>query len=216
MALSLPGIFLTAFLVGFSGAMMPGPLLTVTVNECGRRGFMAGPLVVLGHAILEILLVAGLVLGLGTFLALDPVTGAIGIVGGVVLLWMGYGIVKSAYLGQVSLDVAVTGPATGIGPVWSSFITSLSNPYFILWWATVGAGYVAIARKLGAAGVGVFYVGHILSDLAWYSLIAVLATTGRRIVSDRVYRGVLGFLGVFLLGLAVYFISSGVGLLTRI
>ena len=56
--MELLAIFTTAFVVGFSGAMMPGPLLTVTIGESARRGFSAGPLLVLGHAVLELALEA--------------------------------------------------------------------------------------------------------------------------------------------------------------
>ena len=51
---SLWFLFWSAFLVGFSGAMMPGPVLTATISEVMKRGFKAGPLIVLGHALLEI------------------------------------------------------------------------------------------------------------------------------------------------------------------
>ena len=45
--------------------MMPGPLLTVTISEAARRGPLAGPLLVAGHAVLEGALVALLFFGLG-------------------------------------------------------------------------------------------------------------------------------------------------------
>ncbi|MDO8885688.1 LysE family transporter [Candidatus Oleimmundimicrobium sp.] len=61
--MELIGIFITSLIVGFSGAIMPGPLLAVTINEVHQRGFWSGPLIVLGHAILELILVVALALG---------------------------------------------------------------------------------------------------------------------------------------------------------
>jgi hypothetical protein len=40
-------IFVSSFLIGLSGALMPGPLLAVTIRDTTRRGFHA-PLLVLG------------------------------------------------------------------------------------------------------------------------------------------------------------------------
>ncbi len=39
-------IFTTAFLIGLSGALLPGPLLTVAISESARQGFWTGPLLV--------------------------------------------------------------------------------------------------------------------------------------------------------------------------
>ncbi|HEY1405238.1 MAG TPA: LysE family transporter, partial [Spirochaetota bacterium] len=57
-------IFGSSFLIALSGAMMPGTLLTVTVAESTRRGMIAGPLLILGHAILEFALLLALLFGL--------------------------------------------------------------------------------------------------------------------------------------------------------
>jgi threonine/homoserine/homoserine lactone efflux protein len=44
-------LFVTSFIVALSGAVMPGPLLTVTISETSRRGLMTGPLLIVGHAV---------------------------------------------------------------------------------------------------------------------------------------------------------------------
>ena len=53
----MTAIFFASFGLAFSGAMMPGPLLTVTISESPRKGFITGPLLILGHAVLEVALV---------------------------------------------------------------------------------------------------------------------------------------------------------------
>ncbi|MDP2949406.1 MAG: LysE family transporter, partial [Chloroflexota bacterium] len=69
---ALAAIFATSFAVGFTGALMPGPLTTLTVRETMRRGFWAGPLLALGHGVIELALVVGLALGLSRLLDEDP------------------------------------------------------------------------------------------------------------------------------------------------
>ena len=69
--LSLLYIFGGSFLVALTGAMMPGPVLTVTISESSRRGAWAGPLLMIGHALLELALIgfasAGAFLNLALF-----------------------------------------------------------------------------------------------------------------------------------------------------
>ncbi len=199
----------TSFLVGLSGALMPGPLLTVAIAESARRGFAAGPLLVVGHGVVELLLWIALAFGVGSILRVSWVGGAIGVVGGLVLLWMGYGILKGVWLRQVSLGAVCESQGSRIGPVLAGGLVSVSNPYWIIWWASVGVSYVGWASAAGSMGLVVFFGGHILSDLAWYSLVALLVTGGRQLLSDRVYRGILVFCGIFLIGMSGYFVISG-------
>ncbi|MDP2948514.1 MAG: LysE family transporter, partial [Chloroflexota bacterium] len=70
-------------------------LTTLTVRETMRRGFWAGPLLALGHGVIELALVVGLALGLSRLLDEDPVMAAIGIAGGLFLIWMGVHIMGS-------------------------------------------------------------------------------------------------------------------------
>ncbi|MFQ5892554.1 MAG: LysE family transporter, partial [Candidatus Methanofastidiosia archaeon] len=68
-------IVITSFLVGLSGALSPGPVLVATITEASKRGFVAGPLIVFGHAVLELILILSLVFGLGEFLSKTLIAG---------------------------------------------------------------------------------------------------------------------------------------------
>ena len=85
---SLVSIFFTSFVIALSGAMMPGPLLTATISESTRHGIKAGPLLILGHGILELLLVTALLLGLAPLLQKDSVFIVGAVLGSIFLLWM--------------------------------------------------------------------------------------------------------------------------------
>jgi len=206
---SIPQIFITSFLVGLSGALMPGPVLVVTVSQAAHKGFIVGPLIVLGHAILELALVFGVILGLGQYLTLDPVTGMLGIAGGGMLVWMGWGMLagKAGGEGQSELTDVNSG-----NPVMAGILTSLSNPYWFLWWATVGMAYISLSLHHGPGGVVAFYSGHILSDLLWYSFLAALIALGHKFVAGRFYRGLFKFCGFFLVLFGLFFFYRGVSI----
>jgi len=200
--------------VGFSGAAMPGPLLAVTINHSLRRGFWAGPLIVLGHAILELGIVALLALGLNELMQGTLVKAVIGLVGGAILVWMGISTLVSVYK---KIKLPTPSESTGTGStrsiVISGIVISLSNPYWYIWWVTLGTVYLLWSLELGFLGVMTFFTGHILADLTWYSIIALLFATGRRFLNDTHYRIILGVCGVALAGLGVYFVISGANFL---
>jgi threonine/homoserine/homoserine lactone efflux protein len=203
---SLPGIFISSFFIAVSGALMPGPVLTVTISESAKRGFWAGPLIILGHAILEIILLALLVMGLAEFIARPRVIGTIGILGGLILLWFSMLMLKD--IGSLKIDLDKKADRSG-NPVLAGVLLSLANPYWTIWWATIGLGYVVISMKFGFAGLAVFFIGHILADLVWYSSIALMISRGRRFISDRVYRGMIAACAVLLVVFGVYFGYTG-------
>jgi len=221
--MELAAIFSTAFVIGLSGAMMPGPLLSVTISESVKRGFWAGPLIVLGHGILELVLVIALAMGLALFLGIPTVTRVIAVAGGLFLSYLGWEMVRDAGTGKAELavtssnDTGDTGDGQAGGkprsivsfPVWAGIFISLSNPYWSLWWATVGLSYIIISLKQGLPGLASFFSGHILSDLAWYCVVAAMASGGRRFLVPVVYRGIIGMCGLFLLGLGIYFVFQG-------
>lgn len=189
---------------------MPGPLLTLTISEVARHGFWAGPLLVLGHGILELALVIALIFGLSTFLANELVAGIIGIAGGVVLIYMGVSVLRRSWH-RVEMPSAATMSSEQKGrSVVSGMLVSIANPYWIIWWATIGMAYLTWSLKLGSAGVASFFSGHILSDLIWYTVVAYVVSTGKRIISDAIYRWLLLICGFALAGLGIFFLVTGI------
>lgn len=211
--LELTLIFTTALLVGLSGALMPGPLTAVAVEHSLARGYRAIPQATLGHGLLEVLMVILLLVGAGDYLALPYVAGIIGLAGGLVLAWMGWGMIKIALSGRLSLENPSGDGGTGLrSPFWDGMIATTSNPYWFLWWATIGAGYVALSRNHGYPGVLLFFSGHIFADFLWLSLLAAALLSGKKWLTDMIYRWIVIGLGLFLVAFSLYFFWSGLRL----
>ena len=207
--MNLLTIFCTSFVLALSGALMPGPLLTVTVSESSRRGAMVGPMMIFGHALLELTLVVTLLSGLAPFLVRDDVFILISLLGGAILLWMGTTMLRS--LPQLSL----ASQSGSLGRksrnlVWTGILLSAANPYWLIWWASIGLGYIMHSMKFGIIGITAFFVGHILADLAWFCLISLGITKGRRFFSDSLYRKLIGGCAVFLLVFSCWFLYGGI------
>jgi threonine/homoserine/homoserine lactone efflux protein len=199
-------IFASSFVIALSGALMPGPLLTTTISESSQRGFVAGPLLVAGHAILELLLVVALLLGLAPLFQQTAVFAATALIGSVILLWMAFGMFRSL----PSLRLAWGGEHQQRShPILSGILMSVANPYWIIWWATIGLGYILYSSRFGFWGIVLFFVGHILADLVWYSLVAAAVAGGRHFLTDRLYRGLIAVCAVFLIVFAGYFAYAG-------
>ena len=194
-------LFLTALAVGYSGAMMPGSLLTYVIRQSLKEGPKVGFLAMAGHAVLEILLIAGIFLGLDIVLKSPAAQIAIGTLGGLLLCWLGADMIIKAARGRVSVEMdGQSGDSNKI--VLSGALLSLANPYFILWWAVIGLGFLTQAyRDYAVLGVLVFFLGHLTADFTWYGLISLAVGKTRRFLKEKPYRIILSILG----GLLIFF-----------
>ena len=207
----MPELILLAagsFVIALSGALMPGPLLTVTISESARRGAWAGPLLIVGHGILEGALVILVLGGLSAFLQRPGFTFASFLLGGVILVAMGGVMMRDAK--STDLNTVTKGGGRRGNLLLLGILGSVSNPYWIIWWATVGLGYLAAAIKFGVPGVAAFFAGHIAADLAWYSLVSVAVARGRALFSGRGYRRIIVGCGLFLILFGGWFLQEGV------
>lgn len=203
-----------AAVIALSGAMAPGPYLTLTISRTVRVGARSALLMLVGHALLEGALIVGFAFGLQAFLRQPAVLRGLSLAGGAFLLWMGVDLLRGAWTGSIAKDLEVAEGTSRMGPVTEGALVSLSNPYWLLWWVTIGAALAAQGLAMGPAGVLAFYAGHELGDVVWYAFVIVAIAKGRHLLPPRVYRGVMGALALFLLVLGVRFALVGAGVLS--
>ena len=204
--MNLAVIAFSSFVIALSGALVPGPLFTITVSESAKRGASTGPLIILGHAILEVVIIILILSGLSPFLKHETTRWVISLMGGGMLILMGGMILKD--LPKARLVYTGDGQKQGMNLILTGILASLSNPYWVIWWATIGLGYLVSSLKFGLAGVALFFLGHISADLAWYSIISYTVARGRKVVGNRGYKAVLLLCGVFLIFFGAWFLST--------
>jgi threonine/homoserine/homoserine lactone efflux protein len=200
-------LFFTSMVVALSGALMPGPLLTVTISESAQRGMKAGPLLITGHAILELALLTALLFGMAPLFNKTWFFILISFAGGGIMFWMAWGMFRSL----PTLTVQNKGNEKRKNNlIMAGALMSLANPYWIIWWATIGITYIALSQKSGILGVAVFFMGHIIGDALWYIAVSVAISKGKKIFTDPVYRTIIAICGAFLIAFAGWLVWSGI------
>jgi len=192
---------LLGFVIGLTGALAPGPTLVATINASINGDWMTGLKVSLGHAIVELFLVILILSGLAT-IAL-PFTSAIAGIGGIALIVFGTMTIAGSRKATMSASLG----ETVSNPYLTGLVTSAANPYFWIWWLSIGSAMVIAGLEGGLVLVGAFMVGHWTADTAWYTLVSTGVSKGRTILSDTVYRKVILVCGIFLIFFGIYYIS---------
>lgn len=204
-------VFIQSMLIGYSGAIMPGSLLTYTLEKSIKSGTKAGLMISIGHSLLELVLVILIFLGIGKYLGTPPAQLAIGIIGGIVLIFFGINMLKDIYLGKVNINFANERDGKYGNILIGGALISASNPYFIVWWAAVGLGLIMTAyNTFGLIGVVFFYLGHITSDITWYVCISMIISKSKKFINLKVYKIIIAVLGICLIGFGINFIISAV------
>ncbi|MBU1062433.1 MAG: LysE family translocator [Candidatus Omnitrophica bacterium] len=197
-------IFFTGITIGISGAMIPGPLTFFTVREVLKTNRFASLRIILGHIILEFVLIAVIFLGFQRFLSSKEFLLAISIVGGVALIIMGIIIFLTA--AKMNLPDKGSGSGFSKGLILGGIFFSIISPGFIAWWTTIGLSTVMKALLFGVSGAVILTLGHWLADILWYWFLSYAIEKSRRYLSDRSYQNVLRFVSVILIILGIRFL----------
>ncbi|MFQ5975977.1 MAG: LysE family transporter [Candidatus Hydrothermarchaeales archaeon] len=187
--------------ISLSGVLSPGPVFAATIAK-GRKDKNAGVLISVGHGVIEFPLMILIYLGFSKFFTSEGIKTVIGIGGGLMLFYMGFDMIK------VRKDMTGKGRDLSYGSLFAGFFTTTSNPYFFLWWATIGATLIVAASGFGVTGFLIFMVVHWSCDLVWYSFVSRMVNRSAHLWSKRVHEVVFGSCGLFLVGFGLWFIAS--------
>ncbi|MFC1489740.1 LysE family transporter [Candidatus Latescibacterota bacterium] len=189
-------------IISLSGVMAPGPITAVTIGV-GTKSPHAGALVAVGHGIVEFPLMFMMFLGLGYIFDSPYVKMGIFILGGIFLLFIGAGMLRSM---KKTKEISENSSKL---PIISGIMLSAGNAFFIIWWATIGASLISKAVAFGLTGFLIFAVVHWLCDFSWYYILSTVSFRGRKILGMKFQRSVFGISGTFLLFFGVLFIRDG-------
>jgi threonine/homoserine/homoserine lactone efflux protein len=203
---SLAVFLLSAVVISLSGVLLPGPMTAAVIQKGGREK-LTGIYVSFGHGMVEVPIILLMYFGAASLFESEWTRFAIGIAGGIYLLYMAKDLLRPAE--NFKEIKQVNAPSS----LRAGIVLSMGNPYFLIWWATVGLGLV-----LGAAGFGIkrlvlFIMVHWLCDLLWYSLLSLVSFKGVKVFGEGFYRKVSILCGLALLFFGGVFLYSSAKLI---
>jgi threonine/homoserine/homoserine lactone efflux protein len=208
------------FLIGLSGASIPGPMLAYVISDTLKKGALTGPLTVLGHISVEFLLITALVLGLGLTSLLFQFKSLIYVIGGIALILMSLLVIKEvgrvksrSTTKELNEEVSMRGAKYAYynSSIFGGILFTAFNPSFIPWWVTLGYPLLLQGFEWFAlTGIVLVTVGHFLSDLAWYSFISYSFSRGKNLFVGKRYEVMMLFLALFVIAFGVFFFIKGV------
>jgi threonine/homoserine/homoserine lactone efflux protein len=180
--------------------MMPGPVFAMTIAQ-GFRSKTAGVVIALGHGLVEFPLMFLIYFGFAQFFADATVQKTIGFVGGLMLVYMGIQTFRARKKLKEQGNLKHSSLVVGI-------LTTVANPYFFIWWATIGLALIVQTYAFGFFGFLLFSVTHWSCDLGWDSLVSLTVFKSKRLWTERTQTLVFGFCFVVLVGFGTWFIMT--------
>ena len=195
---------ITVIILTISGALAPGPMFFLTITHGAKSGTKTGVTFSIAHTLIEFSLVMLLALGLLSYANQPAVRFGFGFAGGIALIIFG-GMQIRGSLKEVKESDSKEVSKRGLF-LLGLILTGL-NPYFIIWWLTIGANLIILSLEFaGLFGVIFMYVCHVWIDYVWLTLIASLAKKSTKILNLRWYRLLIAIFGLVLIYFGISFL----------
>jgi threonine/homoserine/homoserine lactone efflux protein len=194
----------TVIVMSLSGVMAPGPMFTMTIAKSLKSPW-AGVQVSLGHAVMDVPLILLVYFGLAQFFQNEIVKLVLSVLGGGMLVWMAYDLFRARRkLARVGKDTRYNAFVGGI-------LLSGLNPFFLVWWVTVGSLLLMnFLDAVGTWGMPFFIVVHWLCDLVWLSLVSFTIFKTHKFWGQKVQEWAFIVLSMALLYFGGQFIVKGI------
>lgn len=174
---------ITVITISVSGVMSPGPLFAANLAYGLKGGAPAGLKMAYGHTIVEFPLVVLLGIGAISLVSLPQFREGVSILGALSLF----------VFAALQVRTVLKKPSLVFegrrGPLIAGIMLTGLNPFFLIWWFTIGFKLISDALLLWSfAGIGIMFAFHIWMDYAWLCSVGFLSSKGKRIVSSRNYK----------------------------
>jgi len=196
--------------VSLSGVMAPGPV-TAAAIAMGARNRFAGALMALGHGIIEFPLMILITLGMDAILKSAATKVVIGFAGGAFLLIMAIQMLPSLRKAEGEEAKVIGG-----GPVVAGLVLSGGNPFFFVWWASVGLNLAITASGFGIWAFAIFAVVHWLCDLIWFSVLSWASFKGSVLLGPLCQKAILWICSLTMFVFGLIFIYHAAAILVEL
>lgn len=198
-------ILLSVVVISLSGVMMPGPMFAVTLAK-SYKSPLAGAQMSLGHAVIEVPLILLIYFGFAQFFQNITVQLVLSILGGGMIIWLGINMFRARK------EVVQEGKNLRYNAFVAGILTSGLNPFFLVWWATVGIMLIMKVLDFGAMGLALFVVVHWMCDLVWLSFVSILVYRTHSLWGKKSREWVFIGCSLLLVGFGGWFLVSGIKL----
>jgi len=211
--MDLSGLIITTVLVSISGALSPGPLTASAVTIGTKRHAKGGFLIAFGHMLFEfpyVLIIASFSSSIGFFLKNVNVSYALTLAILSFIIFFSYLIIKEGInVIKSGVNQIRKSKRYAFNPILVGILLTGLNPYFLLWWLSVGLPLIQLSINMGLPLLLLMYGSHVWMDYLWLTLMGFAGESGVKILRSKGY-GVL----LIILGLALALFAIDISLKT--
>ena len=190
--------------VSASGVMAPGPLFTANIAYGLKEGTRSGIKMAIGHTIVELPLVILLGIGVFSLESFPEFRTIISIFGAITLF-----VFAAIQIKTIFEKKEIRKSKLKQGPLITGIILTALNPFFTIWWLTIGFKLISDAMLIWAfTGILIVFVLHIWMDFAWLGAVSYFASKSTKILSNRNYKILIGGLSVMLVYFGITFLME--------
>jgi threonine/homoserine/homoserine lactone efflux protein len=197
-------------IISASGVMSPGPVTAATL-AAGTRRRHAGIWIAVGHGVVEFPLMGLIMLGAGSLLTSRSFSVSVGLAGGAVLIMMAVMLLQG-----LRRPVSAEAPIEVRSPLWTGIALTGGNPYFLLWWATVGLSLASRAAELGMLAFAFFAIVHWLCDVIWLEMLSLASHSGRGVMGHRTQILIQIICALAMAGFGAWFVIDAIRFLPQL
>jgi len=205
--MDLASLVVSTIIVSVSGALSPGPLTASAIVVGTRRFAKGGFLIAFGHMLFEfpyIIIIALLSAPIGLILENASVSYALTLVILLFIIFFSYLIIRDGIsIIRSGVYEIKRSKRDTLNPVLIGIILTGLNPYFLLWWLSVGLPLIRLSISMGFLFLLLMYGSHIWMDYLWLTLMGFAGESGAKILKSKGYGILLILLGIILALFAV-------------